>query len=74
MEAKDDDRSVQASSVTLGGSYSVSVIKPDRDYAQYLVGASADFSGFTGFLTGSGTSGRSDGDAYAVTVGVRMPF
>ena len=74
MEAKDDDRSVQASSVTLGGSYSVSVIKPDRDYAQYLVGASADFSGFTGFLTGSGTSGRSDGDAYAVTVGVRIPF
>ncbi|HSC97709.1 MAG TPA: autotransporter domain-containing protein [Casimicrobiaceae bacterium] len=74
MEAKDDDRSVQASSVTLGGSYSVSVIKPDRDYAQYLVGASADFSGFTGFLTGSGTSGRSDGDAYAVTVGVRVPF
>jgi len=74
MEAKDDDRSVQASSVTLGGSYSVSVIKPDRDYAQYLVGASADFSGFTGFLTGSGTSGRSDGDAYAVTVGVRILF
>jgi hypothetical protein len=50
------------------------VIKPDRDYVRYLVGASADFTGFTGYLTGSGTSGRSDGDAYAVTVGVRVPF
>ena len=74
FEAKDDERFVDASSVTLGGRYSTSVIKPDRDYVEYLAGFAADFSGFTTYLTGSGTSGRSDGNAYGVTLGVRVPF
>lgn len=73
-ESEDDERFVSASSVTLGGGYSVQVIKPDRDYFQYLVGASADFGGVTGYVTGSATSGRSDGDGYGITVGVRVPF
>ena len=33
LESEDDDRFVSASSVTLGGSYSVPVIKPDNNYA-----------------------------------------
>jgi len=74
LESKDDDRSVSASSVTLGGSYSVPVIKPDNNYLQYLVGVSADFGRVTGYITGSGTSGRSDGNGYGVTVGVRVPL
>ena len=74
FEAKDDDRFIDASSVTLGGRYSTSVIKPDRDYMQYVAGLAADFSGFSAYLSGSGTSGRSDGNAYGVTVGVRVPF
>jgi outer membrane lipase/esterase len=74
FENKDNDRFVDASSVTLGGNYSVHVIKPDRDYVQYLVGASAEFGNVTGYVTGSGTSGRGDGDGYGVTVGVRIPF
>lgn len=74
FESKDDERFVQASSVTLGGNYATSTIRPDRDYVQYLVGAAADFATFTAFLSGSATSGRSDGDGYAVTLGVRMPF
>jgi outer membrane lipase/esterase len=49
FENKDDDRFVDTSSVTLGGNYSVHVIKPDRDYVQYLVGASADFGHVTGW-------------------------
>jgi outer membrane lipase/esterase len=74
LESKDDDRSVSASSVTLGGNYSVPVIKPDNNYLQYLVGVSADFGRVTGYITGSGTSGRSDGNGYGVTVGVRVPL
>ena len=74
FESKDDQRYVSASSVTLGGDYSVPTIKPDRDYVSYLVGAAADFKGVTGYLTGSATSGRSSGDEYGVTLGVRVPF
>jgi outer membrane lipase/esterase len=74
FESKDDQRYVSASSVTLGGDYSVPTIKPDRDYVSYLVGAAADFGGLTGYLTGSATSGRSSGDEYGVTLGVRVPF
>lgn len=74
LESKDDARSVSASSVTLGGNYSVPVIKPDNNYLQYLVGVSADFGRVTGYVTGSGTSGRSDGNGYGVTVGVRVPL
>jgi outer membrane lipase/esterase len=74
FESKDDQRYVSASSVTLGGSYSVPTIKPDRDYVSYLVGAAADFGSVTGYLTGSATSGRGSGDEYGVTLGVRVPF
>ena len=74
LESKDDARSVSASSVTLGGNYSVPVIKPDNNYLEYLVGVSADFGRVTGYVTGSGTSGRSDGNGYGVTVGVRVPL
>jgi uncharacterized protein YhjY with autotransporter beta-barrel domain len=74
LESKDDDRTVSASSVTLGGQYSVPVIKPDNNYLQWLVGASADFGKVTGYITGSATSGRSDGNGYGVTVGVRVPL
>jgi outer membrane lipase/esterase len=74
LESKDDQRYVSASSVTLGGDYSVPTIKPDRDYVSYLVGAAADFAGVTGYLTGAATSGRSSGDEYGVTLGVRVPF
>ena len=74
FEGKDDDRFVSASSVTLGGSYSIPALKPDSNYVRYLAGASADFGRLTGYLVGSATSGRSDGNAYGVTVGVRVPL
>jgi len=74
LESKDDDRFVSASSVTLGGNYSVPTIKPDGDWVEYLLGAAADFGRVTGYLVGTATSGRSEGNGYGVTIGVRVPL
>lgn len=74
LESKDDERFVTASSVTLGGRYAVQTLRPDRDYLQYQLGASADFDRWTAYVMGAATSGRSDGNAYSVTAGVRVPF
>jgi outer membrane lipase/esterase len=73
-DSRDQLRFVSASSVTLGGNYSVPVAKPDNSYALFNVGASTEFGGVTGFLSGSGTAGRGDGNYWAVTVGLRMPL
>ena len=74
LESKNDDRFVSATPVTLNGTYSVQTIKPDDNYVSYVLGASADFGRVTGYLFGSATSGRGDGNAYGVTVGVRVPL
>jgi outer membrane lipase/esterase len=71
-DSRDQERTVGASSVTLGGNYSVPVAKPDNSYALFNLGASTEFGGVTGFLTGSGTAGRGEGNYWAVTVGLRM--
>ena len=73
-DSRDQERSVSASSVTLGGNYSVPVAKPDNSYALFNLGASTEFGGVTGFLTGSGTAGRGDGNYWGVTVGLRLPL
>lgn len=73
-DSKDENRDVTASSVTLGGSYSIPAPKPDNSYALFNVGAATDFGGVTGFLSGSGTAARGDGNYYAITVGIRMPI
>jgi outer membrane lipase/esterase len=74
FESRDDARFVSASSVTLGGDYSVPTLEPDGNYVQYLLGASADFGRVTGYVAGSATSGRSEGNDYGVTVGLRVPL
>jgi outer membrane lipase/esterase len=74
FENKDDDRTVSATPVGFNGTYSMPVIKPDDNYIRYLVGLASDFGKFTGYITGSGTSSRGDGNAYSVTVGVRVPL
>jgi outer membrane lipase/esterase len=74
IEGKNDDRFVSASSVTLGGSYSIPALKPDSNYVRYVAGASTDFGRVTGYLYGSATSGRSDGNGYGVTLGMRVPL
>ena len=73
-ETRNDQRSVSASPVSLFGSYSIPGFKPDNNYVSYVIGASADFGRVTGFISGSGTGAKSDGNAYAVTVGVRVPL
>lgn len=73
-ESKDGLTFVTATPVGLDTSYTLPGFKPDKDWVRYVVGASADFGGVTGFITGAGTSGKSDGNYYAVTVGVRIPM
>ncbi|MGE5104810.1 MAG: autotransporter outer membrane beta-barrel domain-containing protein [Betaproteobacteria bacterium] len=73
-EGEDDARFVSASSATLGGSYAVPTVQPDSSYVEYLLGASTEFGKITAYVMGSATSGRSDGDAYGITVGVRAPL
>ncbi|MGH8801618.1 MAG: hypothetical protein ACREX6_04915, partial [Casimicrobiaceae bacterium] len=63
---------VSATPIGLNGTYSVPVITPDSDYAEYTLGASADLGGVTGYLTGAATSGRSDGNGYVINVGIRV--
>ena len=74
FEGKDDDRFVTATPMGLDGTYSVPTIRPDDNYFRYLIGASVDFGRVTGYLVGSGTAGRSDGNGYGITVGVRLPL
>jgi outer membrane lipase/esterase len=73
-ESKNDDRFVTATPVGSPLSYSVPGLKPDNNFVRYVVGASADFGRVTGFITGSGTGSKSDGDGYGITVGVRVPL
>jgi outer membrane lipase/esterase len=73
-EAKDDARSVSASPVGLGGTYTVGTYKPDNNYALFNVGLSSDFGKITGFISGAATAAKSDGNYYAVTVGLRVPL
>ena len=73
-DSLDNDRTVTASSNTLGGWYTVPAPKPDNSYALFNVGAAADFGGVTGYISGSGTAARGDGNYWAITVGLRMPL
>ncbi len=73
-DSLDNDRTVTAASNTLGGWYTVPAPKPDNSYALFNVGAAADFGGVTGYISGSGTAARGDGNYWAVTVGLRMPL
>jgi outer membrane lipase/esterase len=73
-DSLDKDRTITASSVTLGGSYSIPAPKPDNDYVLFNLGASADFGGVTGYIMGSATAARGDANYYAITVGIRAPL
>ena len=74
VDSKDQERSVGASSVTLGGNYSVPVAKQDNSYALFSLGASTELGSVTGFIAGSASAGRTDGNYWAITVGLRAPL
>jgi len=58
----------------LNGSFGIPAYTPDKSWGLFNLGASTEIGGVTGYLTGSATAGKGDGDAYAVTVGVRVPL
>lgn len=80
-EFKDDARTVSASPMTVGGTYQTSIGKPDNNWALFAFGASMDFgqsttpgSRVSGYLMGTATAGKDDGESYSITVGVRVPL
>jgi outer membrane lipase/esterase len=79
-EFKDDALAVTASP-SAGGSYTITAGNPDSNWALFNFGASMDFGQPTpsygrlsGYLMGSATAGKSDGDFWAITVGLRLPM
>lgn len=61
--------------------FATTLRKPDNNWALFSVGASMDFgqtttpgSRVSGYLMGSATAGKDDGDSYGITVGVRVPL
>lgn len=73
-ESKNDNRVVSATPVGLNGTYTVQALKPDRDYVRFGAGMAADFGGVTGYVAAQGTTSKSDGDGYSITLGVRVPL
>jgi outer membrane lipase/esterase len=78
---KDDAPEVSATPLTGGGTYQIALPTPDNSWALFNVGASMDFGAgsatfgkVTGYLMGTATAGKSDGDAWALTLGMRVPF
>ena len=73
-EGRDGERLVSATPIGFDTTFSVPGVKPDSSWVNYVLGASADFGGVTGFIQGTGTGGKSDGNYYGVTIGVRVPL
>ncbi len=73
-EGQSDARSVTAGVYGMGGSFTVPAYQPDNNWGLFNIGASTEFGKVTGYITGSGTAGKGDGDYYAVTVGIRVPL
>jgi len=72
-ESNNDDRLVSAT-VPGFASFTIPAYHVDKDWALFDAGAAMDFGKFTGFITGSATAGKSDGDWYGITIGVRVPL
>ncbi len=73
-EGQADNRSVTAGVFGMGGSFSMPAYKPDNNWALFNLGAATDFGKVTGYLTATATAGKSDGDYWAVTLGVKVPL
>ncbi len=73
-DSKADDRTVTASVYGMGGSFSLPAYQPDKSWALFNLGASTDFGKVTASLYGTATAGKSSGDYWAVTLGIRAPL
>ncbi len=69
-----DTRQVSAKPNTLNGTYVVPGFEQDDNWALFDLGVSRDFGRVTGFVSGNATAGKSDGDYYSVTLGIRVPL
>jgi hypothetical protein len=58
----------------MNGSFAVPAYTPDNSWGLFSLGASTEFGKVTGYLQGSATAGKGDGDSYGITVGVRVPL
>ncbi|MGI8895445.1 MAG: autotransporter domain-containing protein [Casimicrobiaceae bacterium] len=74
FETEDDARQVSASPNGLSSSFAVPGYRPDDNYGLFNAGVARDFGGVTGFVYGSGTTSKSDGDYWGVTLGIRVPL
>jgi outer membrane lipase/esterase len=73
-EGQADRRDVTASVYGMGGSFSIAAYEPDNNWGLFNIGVATEFGKVTGYLTGSATAGKGDGDSYGVTIGVRVPL
>ena len=74
-DSQADTRNVSANLYGTGsGMFSVPSYQPDNNYALFNLGAATEFGKVTGYLTGSASAGKSDGNYWAVTVGIRVPL
>jgi outer membrane lipase/esterase len=72
-----DDRSVRAGLVSMGGvGFGLPALKPDDNYILFNVGVSGELgnSKITGFLSVNATASKKDGNYQAITVGIRVPL
>ena len=71
----DRSRSVEAGVVSMPGQFSLPAVRFDKNYALFLVGASANLGpGLVGFISVSATAGNDSGNYQAITVGIRAPL
>jgi outer membrane lipase/esterase len=73
-DARADDRTISATPVLLGGTYTVGAFRPDDNYLLFHLGASMDFARATGYLDGAASASKGDGNFYAITAGIRVPM
>jgi outer membrane lipase/esterase len=71
----DKSRSVEAGVVSMPGQFSLPAFRFDKNYALFLVGASANLGhDLVGFVSVSATAGNNSGNYQAITVGIRAPL
>jgi outer membrane lipase/esterase len=73
-ESHADERTVTASVYGMGGSFGLPAYTPDDSWGLFTLGAATEFGKVTGYLSGSATAGKGDGDTWAITVGLRVPL
>ena len=73
-DSKADERSVTASVSGMGGSFTMPAYNPDNSWALFNLGVSTDVGNVAVSLYGAATAGKSSGDSWAVTLGVRAPL